>query len=301
MVAERRLAAAALFAAAFLLAWSAAHGQCLDGARIARLADDWFAGRPVHDLHRGMSLADSACTRDRLVAELSRRGLGPVAGYKAGLTSAAVQARFGVAHPVRGTLLAGMLVPAGRDPLPLAGARPVVEADLLVEVGDAAINGARDRDEAARALAAVFPFIELPDLVFAPGVALDAARITAINVGARRGVVGRRIPLRDGDAIAARLSTMRVIVTDGEGAELARAPGSAILGHPLDAVLWLVRDLTRAGVRLAPGDLLSLGAFGPPLPARPGMRVVVRYEGLPGDPEVAVLLAPASWDTPRPD
>jgi 2-keto-4-pentenoate hydratase len=56
----------------------------------------------------------------------------------------------------------------------------------------------------------------------------------------------------------------------------------------LNAVLWLVRDLARAGIKLKSGDVLSLGSFTAPMPARPGLAVTVRYLGLPGDPTVSV-------------
>jgi 2-keto-4-pentenoate hydratase len=41
-------------------------------------------------------------------------------------------------------------------------------------------------------------------------------------------------------------------------------------------------------VKLKPGDLLSLGSFTAPMVPRAGQTVTVRYEGLPGNPEVSV-------------
>jgi len=80
---------------------------------------------------------------------------------------------------------------------------------------------------------------------------------------------------------------MRVVVSD-RGKELASGKGAAILDNPLNAVLWLVRDLERSGTRLKPGDVLSLGSFMQPMRPMPGMAVTVRYEGLPGNPAVSV-------------
>ena len=45
---------------------------------------------------------------------------------------------------------------------------------------------------------------------------------------------------------------MQVIVR-GNGAELDRGRGSDVLEHPLNAVIWLARDLARGGLALAPG------------------------------------------------
>lgn len=76
---------------------------------------------------------------------------------------------------------------------------------------------------------------------------------------------------------------MQVAVTDGNGRELARASGTAILGHPPNAVLWL-RD---SGVPFKAGDLVSPG-FGPLLAPKPGLRATVAYEGLADGPKVSV-------------
>ena len=139
-----------------------------------------------------------------------------------------------------------------------------------------------------RSLSLVVPFIELPDLVVAKGEKLTAPLVVAINVGARLGILGKGIPVEPTEEFAARLAAMQVRMTDGEDRVLASAKGSAILGHPLNAVLWLVRDLEKSGERLKAGDVLSLGSFSPPMTPRRGLTVTVRYEGLPGNPEVSV-------------
>ena len=63
-----------------------------------------------------------------------------------------------------------------------------------------------------------------------------------------------------------------------------------LLGHPLDAALWLVGALAAEGISLQPGDLLSVGSFPPVLQARAGMAVTVTYAGLPGAAPVSVSL-----------
>jgi 2-keto-4-pentenoate hydratase len=61
-----------------------------------------------------------------------------------------------------------------------------------------------------------------------------------------------------------------------------------VLGHPLNAVVWLVQDMAREGRALKKGDLVSLGSFSKLLPPKPGLAVEVTYQGLPGNPSVAV-------------
>jgi 2-keto-4-pentenoate hydratase len=91
---------------------------------------------------------------------------------------------------------------------------------------------------------------------------MDGPNLLAINVGARMGVVGEAIPVEATEAFAARLGTMTVVMENGER-ELARAPGTALLGHPLNVLPWLAQDLASRGQRLRAGDLVSLGGFSP--------------------------------------
>jgi len=232
-------------------------------------------------------MADAECGRKRLVERIEATD-NRIVGYKAGLTNRALQERFGVASPVRGALLEKMLLKDGADVPANFGARPVYEPDLLVVVRDAGIQQAKTHLDVLRSLTLVIPFIELPDLMVADGEKLSAPLIVSLNVGARLGVMGKGIPARATPEFAAALAAMRVVVVDQKGAELASGSGAAILGNPLNAVLWLAQDLDRSGIKLKPGDLLSLGSFTAPMQPRPGLAVTVRYEGLPGNPQVSM-------------
>lgn len=268
-----------LAAIASLLA-ATAQAECPSVSVMSERAQNFLAREPVRALP-GLSLADGACAQDRLLAALVPQ-LGPVVGYKAGLTNAAVQRAFGVDHPVRGTLLRGMLLEDGATVPAAFGAVPRFESDLLLRVKSAAINQARTIDQVAAQIDAVLPFIELPDLVLAPGERFDGGNMLAINVGARLGVVGAAIPApRD---LAARLAAMTVTLSDDTGKEIARSPGSALLGHPLNVVLWLIEDLAKSGHALEPGQLLSLGSFSPLSPPEAGRTVTATYSGLADAP-----------------
>ena len=150
--------------------------------------------------------------------------------------------------------------------MPLPSLRP---NDLLVRVRDEGINAARTHEEVLRHIDQVIPFIELPDLVVPPAK-LDGPNLLAINVGARLGVSGAPIPARADAEFAAALGSMTVSMVDDAGKELARAPGTALLGHPLNVLPWLAEDLAKRGKKLRAGDVVSLGGFSPALPARRG-------------------------------
>lgn len=232
-----------------------------------------------------LTACDPEPTRDHFIRGISSQ-LGKLAGYKAGLTSRAAQARFAATGPVLGVVFDSMILDDGATVDVAYGARPVWEADLLLVVGDDGINEARTREEALAHLRGFRPFIELPDLLYTPETRISAAMLEAINVGARLGVAGEERPL-PADALTS-LAAMRVRAFDGSGALLAEGRGSDALGHALDVVLWVRDAVHREGGRLKAGDVISVGAFTPLTPPRAGQTIRVRYEGLAGDPEVSV-------------
>ena len=234
-----------------------------------------------------MTVEGGLCGRDKLVAKMGAR-YGKVIGYKAGLTNAAVQKRFNYPAPVRGTLFESMIVRDGAEVPAKFGSRPLYEADLVVVVKDSAIHDAKTPMEVLMQLSAIHPFIELPDLVVEDPSKIGGGALSFINVGARMGVLGPAVPARSDLALYEALRDMTVRLTDGTGKELDAGKGSAILEHPLNAVIWLAADLKKAGITLKPGDLLSLGSFTRLLPPQPGLTVKATYEGLPGNPSVSV-------------
>jgi len=250
-----------------------------------QLADNFKAMSPTSGLSREMTMEEAVRIRDGLVAELSA-SQGKVVGYKAGLTNPAVQKRFNTTEPVRGALLEKMLLDDGAEVPVKFGAIPFFEADLAVVVKDEGINQAKTPAEVLKHLASIRPFIELPDLVTAKEQPLSAAIITSFNVGARLGVLGK--PIAPTPEMADALGKMTVVMRDQDGKELARVPGAAILGHPLNAVVWLADDVAKSGGKLRAGDILSLGSFTPPNFQKAGMTITVTYEGLPGNPTVSV-------------
>jgi 2-keto-4-pentenoate hydratase len=277
-----------MIALALMLSWiGGAAAVCPSHERVNTILRFQEAREPLRGLRGDLTMQDAECGRRRLVEKLESIE-NRVIGYKAGLTNRQVQARFGVSGPVRGVLLEKMLLADGADVPADFGARPVFEADLLVVVKDAAIHRAQTHLEVLRSLSLVIPFIELPDLLVAEGENVTAPLILSLNVGARLGVVGKGIPVKATPEFADALAAMRVAVLDQNGKALASGKGAAILDHPLNAVLWLARDLEKSKIRLKPGDMLSLGAFTEPRAPYPGLGVTVRYEGLPGNPAVSV-------------
>ena len=260
-----------------------AQAACPDAATVGRLAEALLDNRPSPAFTGMTSLEDGFCAQAQLL-EVLRQSWGRPVGYKVGLTSAPVQQRFGVNHPVRGVLMeSSVSLRDGAEVPARFGAVPVIESDFLMRVRDAGITQAgRDRLAILRHIDVVIPYIELPDLVLSGG--FDGPNLLAINVGARLGVVGTPIPVEPTQDFVDRLGSMTVTMVDDRGQERARAPGTAALGHPLDVVAFLIEDLARAGLRLEAGQLLSVAGYSPTLPLEAGRTYTVRYDGLAAQP-----------------
>jgi len=282
-----RLAPFAVAAALAVALPGAASAACPDDATVAAFAEAYLAKKPVEAFGTGLDAADAACARNKLVADLEKT-LGPVVGYKAGLTNKAVQERFGASAPVLGVLLQDMILGADAEIPAQFGIKPVYEADMVLVVADEGINAAGTPEEAIQHIAGVRPFIELADLMLADPKQLTASVLAASNVGARLGVLGELAPVDNSPAGAAALANAEIVLTNGDGTVLSTAPGSAVLGNPLNAVIWVAQELAAEGKALKAGDLVSVGSFSALTPPKPGEIVTVTYKGLQGEPSVSV-------------
>ena len=296
---SRTLHAPALAAAAVLLAGCASTSApvvaetpgCLSNVAVDRLLADYNARRPAANPPDTMTMRDANCSRSKLQQRLAGQG-GRLVGYKAGLTNPAVQKRFNTDQPVWGALYTNMLLGTDATLDAAFGSRPLYEADLLVRVKDRAINNASTPAEVLAQVDQVIPFIELPDLMVETPAKINGAVLSALNVGTRLGVRGAPLAV-PGDAagqarLLEQLRDMNVRLVDAQGAALGGGKGSDVLGHPLNAVVWLAQALKAEGLALQPGQLVSLGSFSALLPPKPGLKVTAHYDGVVGLQPVSV-------------
>ena len=214
-----------------------------------QLANRYLSKIPASAVTTNLTLEKAKQIQAEFVQILAKQ-LGNPVGYKAGLTSPQAQEKFGVSQPLLGILFEQMLLPNGAVLPAEFGTRPMTEGDLIVRVGSEEINNAKTRQEVLANLDAVFPFIEVPDLVYSPEVKMDGGAIAAINVGARYGVLGDPIPLTNTDDWESRLGDISVEIFDADGNLLATGNSNALLGHPLNVVLWIKDALQAEGKQL---------------------------------------------------
>lgn len=265
-----------------------AFAACPDDAAISAYVSDFAARRLSKGFGNDLTLADAECAKKKLAQQLPAV-LGELVGYKAGFTNVALQQRFGVDSPKWGYMYDRNMVDILAAIPANFGARPMYEADFIVVVKDARLADAKTPLEALGYLESIVPFIEMADLMLEG--TFNGNAMIATNVAFRGGVMGDDIPVVKSQAFLDSLANMTVVMTDEvDGKELGRAKGSALMENPIYAAMWLAQALKKDGITLKKGDLLSLGGYIPPQPAKPGMKVQVRYNGLPGDPAVAVEL-----------
>ena len=259
---------------------------CPSADAINAYMEDFKAVRPSKGIPIE-TMEDAYCMQAELVKRLPE-ALGNKVGFKAAFTNPAMYERFKVSGPAYGVMFEKMMLQSGAHVSANFGARPLVEADLLVELRAPGLYLAKTPLDALIYLWDVIPFIELPDLML-EGNTIGGAQLVGHNAGFRGGVMGPRIRCRSTNTFLDEMASMTVIMTeDKSGKEIGRAPGSTLMGHPFNAAIWLAKALDDAGIELHKGDLFSLGGFIPPTPVQANTSITVKYEGMLENPSVTV-------------
>ena len=197
-----------------------------------------------------------------------------IAGRKIGLTAKSVQAQLGVKQPDYGVLFHDREVLNGATVPWQALMQPRAEGEIAFVLG---------KD------------LPHPDLISADVIsAIDYAlvsieivgsrienwdiRITdtiADNASASHFVLGHRpVRLEQLDLTGCRMTLLKNGVTASEGL------GSACLGSPINAAVWLAKTMARLGDPLRAGEVLLTGSLGPVVAVAPGDQITCHIEGL---------------------
>jgi 2-keto-4-pentenoate hydratase len=180
-----------------------------------------------------------------------------IVGRKIGLTSPAVQRQLGVDQPDFGALFASMAY-GDNQPIPLGELiQPKVEAEISLVLEHDLTHERHTYADLLRATAYAVASIEVVDSRIA-GWNIRFVDTVADNASSARFVLGSRpVRLRDVDLAACAMT----LSNDTE--VLSRGNGSACLGNPLNAALWLSDRMVQLGTPLRAGDVLMTGALGP--------------------------------------
>ena len=182
--------------------------------------------------------------------------LGRTIGYKIACTNAIAQRFLSMPEPFYGRLLAAS---TSDSPARLAAGdffMRIIESEFAFQFARDLPASARplDREQIADALAGVLPGIEIVDSRFASWTTVGAPSLIADNACHGAWVKGALVTDWRHLDLAAQAVELRV-----NGTVVQRGSGSAVLGHPLNALEWLVHRLHAQGIGLKAGEYVTTG------------------------------------------
>lgn len=227
---------------------------------------------------RPATLDDAYAVQDVLRTLLAKRGLGAPCGWKIGCTTAVMQAYLDIPHPCAGTLYRNS-VSSGETRWKAADYFKLgLECEIAVRMAadfDAGRGG--DADALAAAVGEVMASVELIEHRFRDFATVPPPSLVADDFFSVGCALGAPRPLADAGDLATISGSFWL---DGEPAG-ERGAGAAILGHPLEALMWLARHLASRGAALHAGEVVTLGSVVKTIYPAAGTRVEARFDRLP--------------------
>jgi 2-oxo-3-hexenedioate decarboxylase len=226
---------------------------------------------PFSDRFPGFGLEDAY----GVVEEIRRRreaGGDRVVGRKIGFTNAAAWAGYGIAGPIWSYLYdATTLALPPRGSAFRVGAWPNIRMETEVAFGlcEAPEAGMGD-DDLLRCVDWAALDFEIctsifPDWRFTVADAAATGVHVALLLGERHLIGGNK-----GSRWASQLASFSATLSEATGAS-ATGGGAGVLGSPIKAMGYLVRELARYGAEpLRAGDIVTTGTLTQALPAAPG-------------------------------
>jgi 2-keto-4-pentenoate hydratase len=216
--------------------------------------------------------------QDDLVDRLLAHYGGSVIGHKIACTNVTAQRQLNVDAPFAGWLLSAFFFESSFEkPARVEAAKffmRVVEAEFAFEMAhDLPPTAApRSRQEIAAAVKGVLPGIEIVDSRFDDWTTIGAPSLIADNACNAAWVKGRL--LTDWQSIDLAAQAVRVMVN---GKLLREGSGGNVLGHPLNALEWLVNNLSARGLGLKAGQYITTGVTTEVYMAERGDRITADF------------------------
>ena len=189
-------------------------------------------------------------------------------GWKVGLTARAIQQQFGFHEPVFGCVLDSK--PSGHVFASGELIAPGFENELCMRLR-VDLSGMVSLKEARAAIDVVYPSLEIIETrgPFTEQIALALAD----NAQQKTVILGSPAALPpDLTAIEARVSVNGELVASGTG--------DAVLGNPLNSIVWLAGKLGAYGRGLKAGEIVMTGSFTRQFPIAPGDTIETVFSGL---------------------
>lgn len=227
----------------------------------------------ISDEFPHMSVADGYAIQHAVARRRIERG-DRVVGHKAGLTSKVKMAQMGIDVPSFGVLTNAMACPESSEIAMSTLIHPKLEAEIAFVMNKPLRGPDCTIDEVIAATDFVMPAIEVIDSRY-ERFKFDLVSVIADNSSSGRYVAGGR-PMR---ADAIDLRTVGV-AAEKNGEIVALGAGAAVLNHPANAVILLVRHLHALEQTLEAGSYVMTGSITEAVPVASGDFFAARFQDM---------------------
>ena len=226
-----------------------------------------LAGQPLTDPARllpsqkmGADGEDGYEIQAQLAAWFTAHGQGGLAGYKIGATTKGMQNVLGVPGPVHGHILSGNVLHSSASFACNPDCKPGVECEIAFRLGEdlPPSSSPYTRDDIATRIDAAIPAIEIVENRYGDFRNCSLALLTADDFFHKACVLGD--PVLDWRNIDLPETVGRTSI-NGECVETGQ--GRDVLGHPLEAVVWLANKLAQRRTGLRAGQIVMTGSMTP--------------------------------------
>ncbi|MGH3893605.1 MAG: 2-keto-4-pentenoate hydratase [Rhodococcus qingshengii] len=241
-----------------------------------RLLEAYRTGTPIEPLATEFPHAELSTAYRIAQAQVEQweKDGDAVKGHKVGLASAAIQRQMGVDQPDFGHLTASMFH-LEHHPIPAElYIQPRIEPETAFVLGRPLSGPGVTIADAARAVDFVLPALEIVDSRIRDWK-IGIFDTIADNASSGGVVLGSRpVLLRDIDL---RLAGCTLHIN---GELVATGAGGAVLGSPLNSLVWLANTVGPLGVTLEPGHVVLPGSMTKAFPITAGDSIVANINGL---------------------
>lgn len=228
---------------------------------------------PLTDRYPDLTLSQAYAIQEHQVKAWRQAGR-TIVGYKVGLTSRAMQEQLGVDQPDFGRLLDDMVL----DPsTPIALGRfisPKVEPEIAFVLKEELTGPGLGAGDVARAIDYAVISLEIIDSRVADW-RIKLADTIADNASSGALALGEaHVDVSEVDLADARVE-LRL-----NDESIAAGTGSAVLGHPVNGLLWVANTLGSLGQSLEAGSIVMAGSMTKAISIQPGDRVTADFGAL---------------------
>ena len=211
---------------------------------------------------------------------------GRVGGHKIAYTSAVMRESRGISEPCFGLIFAGTIADSPAELTAADYTNLAIECEVAVRLAsdvpaDAAPYTRKSIAAHVESLMAAFEVVDRRPSA-APDGADPAISAIVTNISNGGAVLGPAV--RDWQSV--HLASSRGTVSIN-GEQRGEGLGSDVMGHPLEALVWLANDLAGRGEHLRAGEIVITGSIVPPIPLDVGDVAVVSVDGL-GEARISV-------------